>query len=183
MFADKKGRARKRFFIHLIVKGVFMKKVLFGFLLAFCAISFTAFAAQDGRPDRKKEKERVECCCKDCECRKCRCDTDCSKCAGCRRYEACRECRDCDHEGHCCDYRHRRHHRHRHGGCCGCRVEIITSIPESQRRLFSGMLVCAASVFGRDWGLQFIRRVAGVQVHFGGLFGEKGFDTVPIYGL
>ncbi len=93
-----------------------MKKVFLGCLLAFSALSFAVFAAQDEKKERKGEK--IECCCKDCTCKNCTCKTDCSECKDCRKNDECRYCRDCDHEGHCCDYSHR-HRRHHRGGCCG----------------------------------------------------------------
>ena len=116
-FANKRGRTWNE--CVNIEKEKRMRKMLLGCLLAFCVVSFTTAAQDDGK-DKKKEK--VECGCKECGCKKCTCGTDCSDCSGCRNYEECRECRDCDHEGHCCDYRQRRHHHrhHRHGGCCGC---------------------------------------------------------------
>lgn len=83
-----------------------MKKIVLTCVLVFSACCVTLFAQKD-----KKEKEtvKIECCCEDCTCRKCKCDTDCSECRGCRKNEECRSCVDCDHEGRCCDYH--RHHK------------------------------------------------------------------------
>ena len=100
-----------------------MKKIVLTCVLVFSACCVTLFAQKD-----KKEKEtvKIECCCEDCTCRKCKCDTDCSECRGCRKNEECRSCVDCDHEGRCCDY-HRHHKKHRRGGCCG---DVKQSLPQ-----------------------------------------------------
>ena len=94
-----------------------MKKIVLTCVLVFSACCVTLFAQKD-----KKEKEtvKIECCCEDCTCRECKCDTNCSECKSCRKNEECKSCVDCEHEGRCCDY-HRHHQKHRRGGCCrGC---------------------------------------------------------------
>ena len=107
-----------------------MKKI--AFVLAVAASLL--FVSAEAMPDKKKgnEKERIDCCCEECLCRDCRCETDCSDCRGCRKHDDCRACwRDYDRDAYCCEYhrdcdkrdnryadRDRRHHR-RGGGCCG----------------------------------------------------------------
>ncbi len=88
-----------------------MKKLVLGCLVAFSALSFTVFAAQDGKEATDK---KTECCCKDCACKDCTCRTDCSDCAGCSKKEGCADCKDCNHKGNCCDQE-----GERRGGCCG----------------------------------------------------------------
>lgn len=122
-----------------------MKKIVLACVLVFSACCVTIFAQED---KKEKEKVKIECCCEDCICRECKCDTNCSECRGCRKNEECKNCKDCDHEGRCCDY-DRHHKKHRRGGCCG-RCWTITV------RIIKG--VCGHTFFVYKWTIVYKTR-------------------------
>lgn len=97
-----------------------MKKFILGCVLALmaCGLGMAASADDNDRPATTRGEARTACCCGQCQCADCTCQTDCLDCRDCRKHEACRVCDECSHRGTCRDYQAHCRDRHHEGDYC-----------------------------------------------------------------